>query len=231
MIWSVGETERWDTAPAEAKPKKARRAGPLKLKPTPLRRRLSPSGLEGGQQVLLEERLRSSAGGAMAFGTAIHALFETIEWLGPELPETAELGPLIEPEVGPEGIDRTLDAFEKMLSQPEVRKALTAPGDSQMRTVLREHRFAVETEEGLLSGSFDRLELVGDPKSPTSARLVDFKTDSLGSADPSVVGRRIEYYRPQVEAYRLAVQKLWSLEARDIEAGLLFVSAGIYCSL
>jgi ATP-dependent exoDNAse (exonuclease V) beta subunit len=55
-----------------------------------------------------------------------------------------------------------------------------------------------------------------------SAEIVDYKTDALAS--PALLPELIEFYRPQLEAYKRAAQKITSLPADSVTARLVFLS-------
>ena len=79
--------------------------------------------------------------------------------------------------------------------------------------VARERRFAVREGDVLVSGSLDRLVTwqAADGR-VLAADVIDFKTDR--ASDESQLDERVEFYRPQVLAYRRAVERLYGLDAR-----------------
>ena len=58
-----------------------------------------------------------------------------------------------------------------------------------------------------------------------AADILDFKTDAVEPGE--AVDLRVEYYRPQLEAYRRAVGEVFRLDPRKISARLLFVEPGV----
>jgi ATP-dependent helicase/nuclease subunit A len=109
----------------------------------------------------------------------------------------------------------------------------------------REWPFAVRWDDAIVQGFVDRLLLFyradkvsGDQvcvDSVVAADILDFKTDAIepGSASEqaTAVAQRVEYYRPQLEAYRRAVAEVYRLDPRKITARLLFVEPGVIVGL
>jgi ATP-dependent helicase/nuclease subunit A len=62
-----------------------------------------------------------------------------------------------------------------------------------------------------------------------AAEVLDFKTDTIAAGDKRALAERVEFYRPQIEAYRQAVAKLYHLELKCITARLVFLSANAVC--
>jgi ATP-dependent exoDNAse (exonuclease V) beta subunit len=72
----------------------------------------------------------------------------------------------------------------------------------------------------LWNGSFDRVELGGEPGAFRRARLIDFKTDHVEEHE---LAARVEFYRPQLESYRRVLAALTGLAPERIEAALVFL--------
>ena len=100
------------------------------------------------------------------------------------------------------------------------------PGHNCARVAHNERRFAVRDEGRLLSGIMDRLVLLYDGDRLVAADIIDYKTDSVDRDDPPKLDQLVEFYRPQLDAYRRAVATMFHLPPRQICARLLFVSAG-----
>ncbi len=103
----------------------------------------------------------------------------------------------------------------------------------------REWPFAVRLGDAIVQGFVDRLLLYyradkvsGDQVTADAviaADILDFKTDAVEPGE--AVDLRVEYYRPQMEAYRRAVGEVFRLDARRISARLLFVEPGVIVAL
>lgn len=207
--------------------------------------RSAPSSLEGGQKVRLGSILRLDNAAALARGTMIHAWFEQIAWLDDGLPSPETLKKIA---AGFEGsglnIDDTLRQFHRMLQTPEIAEALSRQAyDQQAGAFLSPHvrqslhdprlevhnerRFAVRDEHRMLSGTIDRLVLIYDGDQIVGADVIDFKTDAVSPDDLETLNATVEHYRPQQEAYRSAVAKMFQLQPEQISARLLLLAAGV----
>jgi ATP-dependent exoDNAse (exonuclease V) beta subunit len=147
-------------------------------------------------------------------------------------------------QIPPPGTDRRLVVGEAPASgYPGVRAigvraaraacAIHASGSEKQPRwqVWRERPFAIRDGDAILSGQIDRLVLLYDADQVVAADVVDYKTDALPADDPQAVEVRAEIYRPQLEAYRRAVSKLYRLAPERISARLLFVEPGVVWGL
>ncbi len=92
--------------------------------------------------------------------------------------------------------------------------------------VARERRFAVREENVLINGSLDRLVTWQSADGRVlAADVIDFKTDRAG--DAGQLDERVEYYRPQLMAYRRAVERLYGLEPEAVVGRLVFLEPGV----
>lgn len=209
--------------------------------------RQSPSGLEGGDAVDLAKLMRLDAAAALERGTVVHAWFEQIEWLDHGAPQdTRLLETAIQLGASPANADRWLAEFRDALSRPAVRDCLlrsrywqTAPlasdreiaaelaGQTPQLEVSRERRFAVRHGDAILSGSLDRLVSIFCGDKLVAAEVLDFKTDRVSADRPEQLAAAIDTYRPQLNAYRLAVSRITGLPLSRIFARLLFVEPGL----
>jgi ATP-dependent helicase/nuclease subunit A len=219
-------------------------------------RRLSPSSLEGGgidgaRRVGLRDRLSSHSGEVFARGTLWHAWFEQIEWLDGDPAGDRTGGEPLDERLRTiafairHGLDveNELARFRQVLELSDVRGILSrrtyaeprklgfaashaaeiARAQCELR-VHRERRFAVRAAEGLISGSIDRLVLLVREGQVLAADVIDFKTDRV--AGTAAVDDKVEFYRPQIAAYRAAVAGLYRLEPEQVAARLVFVENG-----
>jgi ATP-dependent exoDNAse (exonuclease V) beta subunit len=207
----------------------------------------SPSQLEGGAQVRVARILDLASSVATTRGTLIHALFEQVAWLDDGLPDPSRLRRIAE-SLHTEGldVDQQLAAFQGMLEMPEVvavlrRSFYESPYDDGLQQALavagargklravahNERRFAVRDQGRLLSGIMDRIVLLYESDRLVAADILDYKTDTAHRADVAKLDERVEFYRPQIEAYRRAAATMFHLSPRQISARLLFVSPGV----
>jgi ATP-dependent exoDNAse (exonuclease V) beta subunit len=199
--------------------------------------RVSPSGLEGGTHVRLAD-VRSAGSGdraaALAYGTLIHAWFQQIRWLDDGPPDeqrlrevAAELSDLA---LSRADIDQRLIEFQAMLDNPDMaaclRRSRYGAWTGATPNVETERPIAVREGNRLLVGSIDRLVTIFRGSQPVAAEIMDFKTDALAGADERAVEAKVNFYRPQLSAYRLAVCTIFGLEPHQVSAKLLFVGTG-----
>jgi len=160
---------------------------------------------------------------ATGFGTAVHALFECINWIddlaGEEREErwSAAL-------VGFESFaaDARAEA-ERSLKNPEIRALFVRPAENDaagFAEVWNEKRFEmIISEDQWVSGVFDRVNLFAD-----RAQIIDFKTNLVDTGKD--IESAVEHYRPQMETYRVALARLTRLPAEKIECLLVFTRPG-----
>jgi ATP-dependent exoDNAse (exonuclease V) beta subunit len=100
-------------------------------------------------------------------------------------------------------------------------------GQNTARLVVhRERRFAVREGDVLINGSLDRLVTWQSPDGRVlAADVIDFKTDR--ATDVGQLDERVEFYRPQVDAYRRAVERLYGLEPEQVVGRLVFLQPGV----
>jgi ATP-dependent exoDNAse (exonuclease V) beta subunit len=195
----------------------------------------SPSSLEGGGKVHIGSRFDGQTNVGMCLGTVTHAWFESIEWLGDEIPtREALLGtvPLEETALlGKEQLVGAAERFIHAIQDGAVRDLLTKPNGHL--EVFNEQTFAVrvpkETRFARVSmkemtdiqGSIDRLVVYYDElNNPVKAEVIDWKTDSF---DPHEKEEKIEQYAPQIATYQIAAAKLLGIDQEAVEAKLVFV--------
>ena len=122
-----------------------------------------------------------------------------------------------------------------MLQTPGIAAVLSRSYyDSSPATLLEVHnerRFAVRDHDQILSGTIDRLVLQRRDDQLLAADIIDFKTDAIDETDPASIDTAVDHYRPQLEAYRTAVSKMFQLPLSSVTARLLFVGPGLIRSL
>jgi len=224
----------------------------VELAPRPKRstrglERRSPSQLEGGTSVSLAQRLQLDTGQAFQRGTLIHAWLQEIEWLDDGEPDDETLHRVAAQHVGPGALDVAglIKQFRGALSAPAIRAALSrstyqkptpaaatpvhaGPGAVAPRwKVWRERPFVLREGDVILSGAIDRLVALYEGDRAVGADVIDFKTDVLSAGDPGAVQARIEFYRPQLAAYRRAAARLLGLEPECVSARIAFTELGL----
>ena len=142
---------------------------------------------------------------AMRFGSAVHAVFECIEWWNDKA--KAEVERLRESEV------KAVEVVEKCLKIEEI--AVLFRHDEDALAVWRERAFELVMEEEICSGVFDRV-VVRDGH----AEIIDFKTDRMKSEKD--LAEAVGHHREQLEWYRRVLVQLTGLTEAQVTCRLLF---------
>jgi ATP-dependent exoDNAse (exonuclease V) beta subunit len=193
--------------------------------------------LDDGDHAAALDRLRLLNDGAIDRGTAVHALFEAIEWLDNGNAETSTLddASLLErlKAIAPRRPDdwrrETVSLFRQSLASPEVAAALTKPAVPAGHTLHVAHELPyARSEDGRIQrGYIDRLVVERDERgAAVLAEIVDFKTDAVGPDDEAALAQAAKHHRPQLEAYRTVVGALHRLAGDAIAMRLVFVRPG-----
>jgi ATP-dependent helicase/nuclease subunit A len=207
--------------------------------------RTSPSALEGGTRILASRILAGHSADALAIGTLFHAWLAQIEWLDGGLPTDDALRRVAarlrrEIACSDEQIDEHLARFRKLLSAPTIsdvlsRRVYESPSNLGFKvktwptgfktTVYSERPFAIRTGDEILTGAIDRLVVITHDNRPIAADIIDFKTDDVSSSNKKVLAERVEFYKPQLAAYRQAAAQLLKLGVAAITSRLVFLQA------
>lgn len=170
---------------------------------------------------------------ATSRGELLHRWAQEIAWLdGGDQPTDQRLIEIARTM----GLDPTIDAhaelewFKRSMQAPEMRDALSRRRYVEAGVDLRrEVPFALTVGAAgtpqLLTGRIDRLVLCQNPAGGlVKAEVLDFKSDRV--AGPEDIARLVDIYRPQMESYCLATQRLTGLQDGQVKATLLFLAAG-----
>jgi ATP-dependent helicase/nuclease subunit A len=169
------------------------------------------------------------AGDVRAFGSAIHRLFQKIEWVEDAdvrrvVAEWREEAP--EPEAFLDDVERQ---FLACLANTDVRRHLARPSGPAQAEVWREAPFDLvleaEGERHLMSGRFDRLVVERDATGrPVRATIFDFKSNRVETdAD---LNKAADGYARQMADYASAAAHLLGLQAGKVSTVLLFTRTG-----
>jgi ATP-dependent helicase/nuclease subunit A len=214
--------------------------------------RKSPSSLEGGARIAAGSILAPRSSHGFGIGTLFHAWLEQIEWLDAGLPSEQRLRQIASQVRGQIGeafgdLDAHLQRFHQQIAAADITQLLSrqfydspaALGLSQKAwpaggvelSASRERPFAIRHGDELLNGSIDRLVVIKSGGRPLAADVIDFKTDEIAPGDQASLAAKIDFYRPQIEAYRSAAARLLSIEPSHICARLVFLHLGSVVSL
>ena len=231
---------------------------PIQLAPSTGRReraleRTSPSALEGGARLAASTILAPRSDMAFGIGTLVHAWLELIEWLDDGPPSDDELRSTahrLRAEIGQSfgQLDAHIARFRKQLGAAPIANALSrqfynSPGNLGLSTpksnawpaggdsldVQRERAFAIRSGDEILSGSIDRLVVVKSGGTVVAVDVIDFKTDEIPPGDKAALDDKVQFYQPQIDAYRKAACAMLGLNSKQVTARLVFVSPGLVC--
>jgi ATP-dependent exoDNAse (exonuclease V) beta subunit len=147
---------------------------------------------------------------ALQYGTAMHALMESITWLDEQsIPSTGEMA----------------QALERACQNPSWRAVL----EKRQRTVELYREIPVQgiVASDHVRGIIDRLHVFRDTSGRAMrAEIIDYKTDRVERAE-----ELLERHEEQLLLYRSLVAKALSLDAAAIDCILLGVHSGLvaYC--
>ncbi len=156
---------------------------------------------------------------SLDFGTAVHALFEHVDWS-----DTTDAEQAIRQwrATVADSDDEAETHFRKAFRVPEIASALAKPeGDV---TVWRERAFEAVIDDEWITGMFDRVVIVRDASGAvTNAEILDYKTNDV---DEKTIITTTEHYRPQLQLYAKALAKLIRYPHDRIVCKLLFTRPG-----
>jgi ATP-dependent exoDNAse (exonuclease V) beta subunit len=192
--------------------------------------------LEGGTRLRAARVLAPRAETSLNIGTLFHAWLEQFEWLDDGLPSDQTLRQIaakLRHEIGDFSphLSDLIARFRQQLSAPAIAAVLhrsfyAAHSAADPPLAIRERAFAIRTGDELLSGSIDRLVLLRSRGQIFAADILDFKTDELPPNDSAALAAKVEFYQPQIRAYRRAVARILNLQSSLISARLVFLSTG-----
>ncbi len=183
---------------------------------------MTPSGAEH-RIVFAGTLFAGGSDAAMETGSAVHELFEKLQWFDTSSPGTI----CSEWEKQADYPDKTIaaakDIFLKSLKHQDLRSSLEKPlGDVEL---WREKRFELIIDGTWIRGEFDRVTLIKDSTGEiVEAKILDYKTDNVNSDED--LTRAVLTYSPQLNLYRKALSLLIKLPIEKISTSLAFVRIG-----
>ena len=145
---------------------------------------------------------------AAEFGTAVHALFEQVEWLNTKQP-----GWLTAPQSAEEKL------VAEALQQEQIRALFTQqPG----QVAYKEQSIDAVEGEKWISGTIDRLVLTRSGKKVVAAGIVDFKTDiRRGDTEAEQDAHLCDTHRAQMRAYHALICRAYDLPSEAVSVTLI----------
>lgn len=193
----------------------------------------TPASAMAAEDASIRARLRLTDDEPRDRGTAMHKLFEQIEWIEEFQADERQLAGLVRqtaPRRSGAWAGRIVEEFIEAISRAEVRRALGRGGRPFQRLrVRREHPFVRLVDGRVQSGFIDRLVIESDDRGkPVRAEVIDFKTDAIEAAEAAV---HAETYRGQLQVYRAAAARLLNLEPAVVRMMVLFVDPAVAIAL
>jgi ATP-dependent helicase/nuclease subunit A len=229
LLYSHGKPDWWKGLTPEQSPVVPESAmTPLpadKEAPTPMRVRLqrrTPSGEQTHKQPAVSF-FASGSISARDLGTAVHLLFEEVEWAD-SIDQPAVVAAARQRASFTDSLWENAELqLEGSLASPEVITALTRPKTAAQ--LWREQPFEAIVDMRWTSGTFDRVVIRQDEQgNPQSATIQDFKTSRLDDGD--ALARELDKYRPQMLLYREVLSLLIGLSKKNITMELIFTRTG-----
>jgi ATP-dependent exoDNAse (exonuclease V) beta subunit len=154
-------------------------------------------------------------------GTALHQMFEQISWLDEQMPSEQELAAF-----GKEFVEE----FLILLQQPELKATLSrSQFDKSLELELfRELPFAVLENDCLVQGVMDRVVIGRNADEIKFIEVLDYKSDSVAEGDEveNFIKDKVNYYRPQLDAYKSALVQMFNVPESLVTAKIIFLSCG-----
>ncbi len=185
---------------------------------------ISPSSLEAGATVKVEDLLALEKPVNRKRGVVFHAWFEDVEYVSqadpvPTVKQLVKTANERFPGLPAEELEKWAVSFAQVMAQPVVREALARPFDMQglQPELWRERNFVVMDDGKLMQGQFDRV-LIGKEHDGKAvwACLMDFKTDKWSP-------EAVKGYRPQMRAYMRALSRVLGIPMRAVTCAMIFV--------
>jgi ATP-dependent helicase/nuclease subunit A len=184
--------------------------------------RRTPSGEQTHKQPAVSF-FASGSISARDLGTAVHLLFEEVEWAD-SIDQPAVVAAARQRASFTDSLWENAELqLEGSLASPEVITALTRPKTAAQ--LWREQPFEAIVDMRWTSGTFDRVVIRQDEQgNPQSATIQDFKTSRLDDGD--ALARELDKYRPQMLLYREVLSLLIGLSKKNITMELIFTRTG-----
>ncbi len=185
--------------------------------------RKTPSG-EEEQSVVASSLFAPTSLAALELGTAVHALFEEIEWAIGANPDGAVASARLRVICNNDVWTQAEEQLRASLQSPAVLAALDCPGAEA--ELWREREFEALVDGHWVSGCFDRVQLEKDGGGrPTTATILDYKTSKLDR--DGALEEALAHYRPQMVLYRKVLAQLVGLDEAAINLKLVFTRDGL----
>lgn len=157
------------------------------------------------------------------FGSAIHGLFEQVEWTDDVDPEAIVAAWRPPADLPSEVRDDVVKQFLRSLSTKEVRIALTRPGGDC--TLWREKGFEVVLDGEWMTGTFDRVTIErAEGGGISRVTVLDYKSSIV--ENDGDLARKARQFASQLQLYSKALSEILGVEESKIHRQLLFTRVG-----
>ncbi len=158
------------------------------------------------------------------FGTALHALFQELEWIDSEPLDAVVQRWRKKRSYTPQLVENVSRLFQRALQNDPVREALRRPLGGIV-TLWREKSFELVLDGEWISGTFDRVVIVRDERNCVRhAQILDFKSDRVQCKEE--VATVAEKHASQMSLYRQVLSRLLQTGVENIDASLVFTHCG-----
>lgn len=192
-----------------------------------------PSEREGFGKIDLKTVLMLGSAEARSRGVLFHRFFEELAFLDQAQPNIDELVNLkLSSQIlhSQDHLREMARQFIEGLKAKEIGNLLISSRYKGTTKIFNELPFAYLRGDVLVNGSIDRIVVTYQGDKPIAAELFDLKSDAPASQDLDQIQKwlnsRVDYYKPQIELYREAVQRIFSLSGNDIRCTLIFIGVG-----
>lgn len=203
--------------------------------------RTSPSGLKKNEAKIPLKTLLTASDSGAARGTLFHRWLQELTWMDEfslDADRLQRLGRRLT--TSDQQLTAYLQQFRKTLEMPAVRALLSresyrsrvaqlaasqgVSGAEIQLCVRNELPFIEHQKSGTIQqGIMDRVVVFEHDGRPLHAEVIDYKTDHVPENDG--ISKLVEFYRPQVAAYREAIARLLNLSPeKQVTVRLAFLS-------
>ena len=200
---------------------------------------VSPSQLEGPPNCEVARLFDPQRSTALQLGTIVHRFLEQVTWWSADLESPDKVREWLQRYCGlPDGpsanwseelvVWLNSDSLQQVLRQDCYRSCMAARVSTVAGwelSVRNEQSLAAQVEDVWLSGIVDRLVLASEHGELQWAHVIDYKTDQVPPDNLAALTDRVQFYRPQLQAYRSMAAAALGLPHDRVLADLCFVQA------
>jgi hypothetical protein len=196
--------------------------------------------LAGGHEVTINSLLPTMGGASHDQRELLRCCFDLVCWLDQQTPTAQQLETYLREQFPDKDPKEAIAQFFVLIQQSEIRKLFCLRSYQEMHLaqftpahslgieanrleVQTARRFSRATDSGLLDGVIDRLVLIYEGDRLIGADLIDLKSEQLTSP---ALQSKVEFYGPQLEAYRATVAELTRLPMDKIAVRMVFLQSG-----